>query len=135
MMKMRYLKHRLRVSSKRRMLTLVKTVLLKLVKLSKLSSLELNFDEGYDNDGEGGLWCDLIGLEEEQDYDECEIPETQVEGVIKEEDVNVSEDCPVETDSANKEIEDPPPLPVDGHISIEEDDVNKMNIPELKEEF
>ena len=38
----------------------------------------------------------------EQDYDEDEIPETQVEGVIEEEDVNVIEDFPVETDSENK---------------------------------
>ena len=73
------------------------------VNLSKLSSLESNFDEGYNSDGERGSWCDVIGLEGEQYYDEDEIPETQVEGFIKEEDVNVSEDCPVDTDSANKE--------------------------------
>ena len=82
------------------------------VNLSKLSSLESNFDEGYDSDGERGPWCDVIGLKGEQDYDEDEIPEIQVEGVIEEEDVNTSEACPVDTDSANKETEDPPPLPV-----------------------
>ena len=71
--------------------------------LSKLSSLKSNFDEGYDSDGERGPWCDVIGLEGEQDYDEYEIPEIQVEGVIKEEYVNVSESCPVDTDSVNKE--------------------------------
>ena len=53
----------------------------------------------------------------------------------EEEDVNVSEDCPVDTDSANKETEDPPPLTVDDHIPIEEDAVNKMKIPELREEL
>ena len=73
------------------------------VNLSKFSSLEQNFDEGYDSDGQRGPWCDAIGLEREQDYDEDEIPETKVEGVIKEEDVNVSKECPVDTDSANKE--------------------------------
>ena len=61
------------------------------VNLSKLSSLESNFDEEYDSDGERGPWCVVIGLKGEQDYDEDEIPDTQVEGVIKEEDVNVSE--------------------------------------------
>ena len=40
------------------------------VNLSKLSSLESNFDEGYDSGGERGPWCDVIGLEGEQDYDE-----------------------------------------------------------------
>ena len=45
------------------------------VNLSKLSSLESNFDEGYNSDGERGPWCDVIGLEGEQDYDEDEIPE------------------------------------------------------------
>ena len=30
--------------------------------LSKFSSLESNFDEGYDSDGERGPWCDVIGL-------------------------------------------------------------------------
>ena len=89
----------------------------------------------YDSDGERGPWCDVIDLEGEQDYDEDEIPETQVVGVIKEEDVNVSEYCPVDTDSANKETEYPPPLPVDYHIPIEEDAVDKMNIPEMKEEL
>ena len=88
------------------------------VNLSKLSSLESNFDEGYNSDGERGPWCDLIGLEGEQYYDEDEIPETQVEGVIEEEDVNVSKDCPVDSDSGNKETEYPPPLPVDDHITI-----------------
>ena len=73
------------------------------VNISKLSSLESNFDEGYDSDGERGPWCDIIALEGEQDYDEYEIHEAQVEGVIKEEDVNISEEFPVETDSANKE--------------------------------
>ena len=48
------------------------------VNLSKLSSLESNSDEGYNSDGERGPWCDVIGLEGEQDYDEDEIPETQV---------------------------------------------------------
>ena len=100
-----------------------------------MSSLESNFDEGYDSDGERGPWCGVIGLEGEKDYDEDEIPETQVEGVTEEEDVNVREDCPVDTDSANKETEDPPPLPVDNHIPIEEDAVNKMKILELKEEL
>ena len=52
------------------------------VNLSKLSSLESNFGEGYDSDGERGPWYDVIGLEGEQDYDKDEIPETQVEGVI-----------------------------------------------------
>ena len=61
-------------------------------------------------------------------------PETQVEGVIEEEDVNVSKDCHVDTYSANKEAEDPPPLTVDDHIPIEEDAVNKMKIPELRED-
>ena len=32
------------------------------VNLSKLSSLESNFDEGYDSDGDRGPWCDVIGL-------------------------------------------------------------------------
>ena len=105
------------------------------VNLSKLSSLESNFDEGYDSDGERGPWCDAIGLEGEQDYDEDEIHEIQVEGFMEEEDVNVSEVCPVDTDNANKETEDPPPLPVDDHIPIGEDAVNKMKIPELKEEL
>ena len=105
------------------------------VNLSKLSSLESNFGEGYNSDGDRGPWCDLIGLKGEQDYDEDEIHKTQVEGVIEEEGVNVSEDCAVDTDSANKETEDPPPLPVDYHITIEEDAVNKMKIPELKEEL
>ena len=100
-----------------------------------MSSLESNFYEGYDSDGERGPWCDVIGLKGEQDYDEVEIPETQVEGVIEEEDVNVSEACPVDTDIPNKETEDPPPLRVDNHIPIEEDTVNKMNIPDLKEEL
>ena len=48
------------------------------VNLSKLSSLESNFDEGYDSDGERVPWWDVMGLEGEQDYDEDEIPETQV---------------------------------------------------------
>ena len=69
------------------------------VNLSKLSSLESNFDEGYDSDGERVPWCDVIALEGEY--------------------VNVSEDCPVDTDSANKESEYPPPIPVDNHIPIE----------------
>ena len=77
--------------------------------------------------------CGVIGLEGEQDYDKDEIPEIQVEGVIKEEGVNVSEACPVDTDSENKVTEDPPTLPVDDHIPIEEDAVHKMKIPELKE--
>ena len=51
--------------------------------LSKLSSLDSNFYEGYDSDGDRGPWCDLIGLGEEQYYDEDEIPEIQVEFVIK----------------------------------------------------
>ena len=89
------------------------------VNLLKFSSLESNFDEGYDSDDERDPWCDVIGLKGEKDYDEDEIPETQVEGLIKEEDVNVSKECPVDTDSANKETEDPPPLPVDDHILIE----------------
>ena len=100
-----------------------------------MSSLELNFDEGYKSDGERGPWCDVIGLKGEKNYDEYAIPEIQVEGVIEEEDVNVSKACPVDTDSANKETEDPPPLQVDDHIIIEEDSVNKMKIPELKEEL
>ena len=33
------------------------------VNLSKLSSLESNFDEGYDSDGERGPCFDVIGLE------------------------------------------------------------------------
>ena len=103
--------------------------------LSKLSSLESNFDEGYNSDGERGPWCDADGLKGEQDYYEDEIPEIKVEGVIKEEDFNVSKACPIDTDSENRETEDPPPLRVDDHIPIEEDDVNKMNIPELKEEL
>ena len=59
----------------------------------------------------------------------------QVEGLIKEEDVNVRKACPVDTNSANKETEDPPNLPVDDHIPIEEDAVNKTKIPYLKEEL
>ena len=59
-------------------------------------------DEEYDSDGERGPWCDVVGLEGEKYYDRDEIPETQVEGVIKEEDVIVSEDCPVDNNSANK---------------------------------
>ena len=54
------------------------------VNLSKLPSLESNFDERDNSDGESGPWCDVIGLEGDQYYDEDEIPETQVEGVIKE---------------------------------------------------
>ena len=77
------------------------------------------FDEEYDSDGDRVPWCDVIGIEGEQDYDEDEIPKIEVEGVIEEDDVNVSEACPVDTDSANKEAEDPPTLPVDNHISIE----------------
>ena len=46
------------------------------VNLSKLFSLDSNFDEGYNSDGEIGPWCDVIVLEGEQDYDEDEIPET-----------------------------------------------------------
>ena len=98
-----------------------------------MSSLESNFDQGYDSDGERGPCCGVIGIEGEKDYDEDEIPETQVEGVIEEEYVKVREDCPVDTDIANKETEDPPPLTVDDHIPIEEDTVHKMKIPELKE--
>ena len=89
------------------------------VNLSKLSLLESNLDEGYNSDGERGPWCDVIGLAGEQYLDEYEIPETQVEGVIEEEYVKVREDCPVDTDIANKETEDPPPIPVDNHIPIE----------------
>ena len=48
---------------------------------------------------------------------------------MEEEDVNVSKACPVDTDIKNKETEDSPPLPVENHIPIEEDAVNKMNIP------
>ena len=55
-----------------------------------------------------------------------------MEGVIEEEDINVSEACPVDTDSATKKTEDHPPLPVYDHIPIEEYAVNKMKIPELK---
>ena len=40
------------------------------VNLSKLSSLESNFDEGYNSDGERGPRCDIIGLEGGQYYDE-----------------------------------------------------------------
>ena len=72
------------------------------VNLSKFSSLESSFYERYDSDGERSPWCDVIGLEGGKYSDEDEIPETQVEGVIEEEDVNVSEDFPVDTDSANK---------------------------------
>ena len=32
------------------------------VNLSKLSSLESNFDKGYDSDGERDPWCGVIGL-------------------------------------------------------------------------
>ena len=32
------------------------------VNVTKFSSLESNFDEGYDSDGERGPWCDVIGL-------------------------------------------------------------------------
>ena len=32
------------------------------VNLSKLSSLESNFDEGYDSDGERDPWCGVTGL-------------------------------------------------------------------------
>ena len=53
------------------------------VNLSKFSSLESNFDDGYGSGGERGPWCDVIGLEGEQDHDEYEMPETQVEGVIE----------------------------------------------------
>ena len=77
------------------------------------------FDEEYDSDGDRVPWCDVIGLEGEQDYDKDEIPEIQVEGVIEDKYVNVRETCPVDTDSENKEAEDPPTLPVDDHISIE----------------
>ena len=59
------------------------------VNLLKFSSLESDFDEGYNSDGERGPWWDVIGLEGEQYYDEDEIPEIQVEGVLEEEDVNV----------------------------------------------
>ena len=86
----------------------------------------------YDSDGERGPWCDVIGLEGEQDYDEDEIPEIQVEGVIGEDDVKVSESCTVDTDISNKEIDDPPTLPVDYHIPIEEDALNRMNITDMK---
>ena len=98
-----------------------------------MSSLGSNFDKGCDSGGERGPWCDVIGLEGDQDYDEDEIPEMQVEGVIEEEDVNVSEAYPFDTGNANKETEDHPSLQVDDHIPIEEDAVNKMKIPELKE--
>ena len=84
-----------------------------------MSSLESNFDEGYYSDGEKGPWCDVIGLEGEQDYDEDEILGIQVEGVIEEEDVIFSKACTIDTDSENKETEDPPPIPVDNHIPIE----------------
>ena len=98
------------------------------VNLSRLSLLESKFDDGYDSDGERGPWCDVIGLEGEQDYDEDEIPEIQVEGVMEEEDVNVSEACSIDT-------EDTPPLPADDHIPIEEDAVKKMKMSELKDEL
>ena len=55
------------------------------VNLSKLSSLGSSFDEGYDSDGERVPWCDVIGLGGEQDYDEDEIPEIHIDGVIEEE--------------------------------------------------
>ena len=76
------------------------------------------------------VWCNWP--KRKQDYDEDEIPETQVESVIEEEDVHISADCPVDTDSANKETEDPTPLPVGYHIPVEEYYVHKMKIPELK---
>ena len=98
------------------------------VNLSRLSSLESKFDDGYDSDGERGPWCDVIGLEGEQDYDEDEIPQIQVEGVMEEDDVNVSEACHINT-------EDTPPPSVDTHIPIEEDAVKKMKMPELKDEL
>ena len=79
--------------------------------------------------------CDVIGLKGGKRYDEDDIPETQVYIVIKEEDFNVNEYCPVDTDSENKEREYPPSLPVYNHIPIEEDAVNKMKILDLKEEF
>ena len=88
------------------------------VNLSKFSSLESNFDQGYDSDGERGPYCDVIGLEGEQDYDEDDIPETQVEGVIEEGGVNFSEAYHVDTDNANKETQATPPLIVDNHIPI-----------------
>ena len=44
------------------------------VNLSKFSSLV----DGYNSYGERGPWCDVIGLEGEQDYDEYEIAEIQV---------------------------------------------------------
>ena len=53
------------------------------VNLTKFSSLESNFDDGYGSGGERGPWCAVIGLEGEQDHDEYEMPETQVEGVIE----------------------------------------------------
>ena len=105
------------------------------VNLSKFSSLESNFYEGYDSDSEIGPWCDVIGLGGGQYYDEDQIPETHVEGVIEEDNFNVIKYCHVETDSENKETEYPPPLPVDDHIPIKEYAVHKMKIPELKEEF
>ena len=78
----------------------------------------MNFDEGYDSDDERGPWCDVIGLEGEKYYDEDDIPEIQVEGVIKKEDVNINEACPIDTDRENKETEYPPPLPVEDHIPL-----------------
>lgn len=101
------------------------------VNLLHQSSLESKFDEVYNSDEERGPWCDIIGLDGEQDYEEYEIAEIQVEGVIKDEDINISKAYPADTD----EMEDNPSLLVDKHIPIKEDAVTKLKILELKEEL
>ena len=48
------------------------------VNLSKFSSLESNFGEGYNSGGERVPWCDVIGLEGGQDYDEDDVHKMKI---------------------------------------------------------
>jgi len=103
--------------------------------LSKHSLFESKFDERYNSDGDKCPWCDVFAIEGEQDHEEDEIPEIQIEGISKKQDVNASKSYPINTDTVEKENGHNPSLPVDDDMFIEQLITKKMKIPELKNEL
>lgn len=103
------------------------------INLSRIATLEKDFNSGYDSDGEIGPFYDCIEFEGDQDFDEDEIEDFH--DVEENGDGNETGHTTSSTNNATVDDDDEEPPPPNIHIDIQQSTLSQLKGESLKIEL